>query len=134
MSKLLYSLESVVCKEIDRRKIHAFHCRCLRQILGIPHSYISHVSNSEVFLNAKSRSLYQILIERQLKFYASILKRPHNHVGPGNYITKTWQLKRVRARSCFEWTNVIRAYNSSIMIRHRVNKLQYFSGDFYICQ
>ena len=95
LSKLLYSLESVVCKEIDRRKINAFHCRCLRQILRIPHSYISHVSNTEVLHHAKSRPLYQILIQRQLKFYASILKHEPNdllrraHFAPGNYIPKT---------------------------------------------
>ena len=35
VSKLLYSLEGVVCKAVDRQRFNAFYCRCLRQMLRL---------------------------------------------------------------------------------------------------
>ena len=64
------------------------------------------------------------------------MKRAHNdllrraHFAPGNYIPKTWQLKRARGRPRFEWTNLMGADVSSILTQHGTDELQYFSGNF----
>ena len=48
LSKFLYGLQTVWLSKVLRRRIDGFHCSCLRQILGIPHSYVSRVTNVQV--------------------------------------------------------------------------------------
>ena len=47
-SKLLYAVASAWLTKGDRRRLDGFHVRCLRQILKIPPSFVSRVSNAKV--------------------------------------------------------------------------------------
>ena len=47
-SKVLYSLESLWLLKVDRARLDAFQCFCLRRILRIAPSFISRVSNVDV--------------------------------------------------------------------------------------
>ena len=63
-SKFLYSLESLWMLKADRSRIDSFQCRCLRQIAKIPHSFISRISNEEVFARTCQKRFSSILCNR----------------------------------------------------------------------
>ena len=65
LPKLLYNLESVWLLKVDRNRLDSFQTACLRQILKIPHSYVSRVSNVEVRARAGARPLSDDLLEKQ---------------------------------------------------------------------
>ena len=62
VSKLLFSLECEALRKADRSRLDAFHCRCLRRILKIPPSWISHVPNNIVLAAADSSPLCDRLV------------------------------------------------------------------------
>ena len=49
MSRLQYGLCTTLLVKSQRRRLDGFHARCLRRILGIPPSFLSRVSNANVF-------------------------------------------------------------------------------------
>ena len=57
VSRLMYSLHTAWLCKADLRKIDAFQARCLRSILGIPHSFISRVRNETVLQEAGTEKL-----------------------------------------------------------------------------
>ena len=57
LSRLLYGLQTLWLSKHLRQRIDGFHCMCLRQILGIPHSYISRIPNADVLKKAQERPL-----------------------------------------------------------------------------
>ena len=72
----MYSLDSVWLLRAERARLDAFHCRCLRRLLGIPCSYISRVTkvtNQEVLRRASSQPLSDVLASRQLALYTKIV-------------------------------------------------------------
>ena len=58
--------------ELSKRD--AFQARCLRTVLNIPHSYISHMTNASVLGQARQSRLSQILLERQLTLLGKIVR------------------------------------------------------------
>ena len=72
LSKLSYSLDSLWLLKQDRDRLDAFHCKCFRGILRIPHYFISRVSNVDVLDTAGSKPLSSILRERQVQLYRKI--------------------------------------------------------------
>ena len=60
--KLLYGLQTVWLSKQLRQRIDGFHCACLRQIYGIPHSYISRISNATVLEKASEIPLHRQLL------------------------------------------------------------------------
>ena len=101
LSKLLYSLDGICCKAVDRKKLNSFHCTCLRKIHKIPHSYISYVSNTSVLNYAWSKPLEDILLCRQLVFFGDIIASDHISLlrcaffAPNEFHPRTWNLNRV---------------------------------------
>ena len=73
---LLYGIQSLWLRKADARKLDAFHCRCLRQVLGIPRPYISHVTNEAVLKAAASVPLSSRILEQQLHDYAKVAQMP----------------------------------------------------------
>ena len=61
----------------DLRCLDAFHCRSLRNVLKIPSSYDSRISNEDVLRTAGVGRLSTMLQERQAKLYERITKMPH---------------------------------------------------------
>ena len=110
LSKLLYSLDSLWSLKADRCRLDAFHCRCLRRILGIPHSFISRISNTSVLDQAGAEPLSQVLAGRQTKLYQKIVA-----YGPaalvnrilcnGDGSPKNWARKRRRGRPRRQWAS-----------------------------
>ncbi|CAK0837824.1 unnamed protein product, partial [Prorocentrum cordatum] len=47
ITKLTYGIETLCLKRADQDKLDAFQEKCLRQVLGIPHSMVSRVTNAE---------------------------------------------------------------------------------------
>ena len=54
-SKLLYGLESASLTEAEYERLDSFQMKTLRKILGIKHSYHSHISNEVVMQRANQR-------------------------------------------------------------------------------
>ena len=78
MSKLLYCLHTSWLKTPELARLDAFHAKCLRRILGIPHSYVSRISNSTVLQSARARKLSTTLLERQLLLFAHVGRKGDN--------------------------------------------------------
>ena len=54
------------------RKSDAFQARCLRMILGIPHSFYARVPNTDVLSRAKTQKFPAMLLYRKLTFLHGI--------------------------------------------------------------
>ena len=80
LSKLLYNLHSLCLNIAEIRRLDAFHIRCLRRILKIPHSYISRVSNSTVLEKANVKTASGMLLERQLTWMGGLARQPDDNV------------------------------------------------------
>ena len=57
LSKLLYGLDGVQLNQCEKNRLDAFHCKYLRRISKVPHSYCSHVSNDHVLQVTNAQSL-----------------------------------------------------------------------------
>ena len=51
-SKVMYSLESLWLLKADKDRLDAFHCMCLNRILHVAPSFVSRVSNNDVYARA----------------------------------------------------------------------------------
>ena len=74
VSKLSFSLECEVLRKRDKDRLDAFHCRCLRRVLRIPPSWISHVPNNVVLAIANSKPLSSQVLFQQLMLFGKIAK------------------------------------------------------------
>jgi hypothetical protein len=83
-SKLLYGLESASLTKAEYERLNAFQIKALRKMLGIKHSYRSHVSNQTVMETANLRirlkggqtirKMSDKLKDRQVKFMAHMIR------------------------------------------------------------
>ena len=113
LSKLLYSLDSVWLLQAERLRLNAFHCRSLRRILGIPHSYISRVSNDEVLRRASATPLYDILASRQVALYNRIASSSaasfvREVLCNPDGTPRSWAANRRRGRPRQQWATEVR--------------------------
>ena len=110
LSKLLYSLHTLVLTKVQTRRLNAFQARCLRQICGIAPSYFSHVPNQEVLDSAGVKSLSTTLLQRQLYLFGSIARKPPGSIvrdvalEPESGQPKVWWSRRRRGRPPIAWT------------------------------
>ena len=56
MSKLIYGLNSLSLPHADKERIDALHFKELRQLLNLPHAYISRITNQLVLALANQRA------------------------------------------------------------------------------
>ena len=107
IQKLLYSLESTWLSAKIRKKLDGFWCSCLRQILGISHSFISRVSNNHILNHFDTVPLSSMLLERQLILYGKIARLPDDHptrlsiFQPGSFSPASYGVRR-RGRPRYE--------------------------------
>ena len=71
-SKVLYSLKSLWLLQADCQRLDTFHCKPLRRVMGIRHSYYSRVTTEEVLERAGCKPLSETLAVRQTTFYKKI--------------------------------------------------------------
>ena len=76
LSKLLFGLETAWLTKSEQQLLDTFHIRCLRNIHGISHSWISRVSNKYVLEKLASIPLSSLLLRRQLLFYGKLARLP----------------------------------------------------------
>jgi hypothetical protein len=113
LSKLLYCLHTTWLNVAERRKLDAFQAKCLRSIVGIPHSYISRVSNNTVLEKAGCRKLSSALLKRQLFYMTSIARKPDDDVlreclfQPSSFQLKQFPGKRKRGRPRACWATEV---------------------------
>ena len=65
-SQLLYCLHTAWLNKAALRKLDGFQARCLRKIPGVPHAYVSRISNLEVLGLAACKAYPKILLYKQL--------------------------------------------------------------------
>ena len=112
ISKLLYSLDTLWLLKADKRRLDSFHCKCVRKILGIRHSYVSRVSNAEVLTQAGERPLSDLLLDRQVKMYGKIaISGSHSLVRKvvcqADGTPKNWAAHRRRGRPRQQWAQEV---------------------------
>ena len=76
VSRLLYSLTPACLLTADRRRLDGFHCRCLRQILGVQPAFLSRVSNTSVLQMAARQPLSEVLLKRQVRLLDKVTNSP----------------------------------------------------------
>ena len=96
-------MESLWLLQADRARLDAFHCRCLRRILRIRHSFYSRVSKQEVLRRAWERPLSELLLQRQAAIYKRITQLTNeSHVKQlvcdCNGLPIVWATRRSRGR------------------------------------
>ena len=91
----------------------AFHCQCLRRVLGIQHPYISRVSNAEVLRHSSQVSAADLLLKRQFKLLGRVIRAPEKHplractfMAESNTPLTERFVRRV-GRPCTEWLKEI---------------------------
>ena len=72
ISKLMYGLSSAVLTKIERKRLDAFHARCLRKIIRVAPAYYSRVSNITVFERAKTKPASRLLLKQQLIYFGQL--------------------------------------------------------------
>ena len=113
LSRLLYCLHTAWLKKAGLQKLHAFQSMCLRQIQGIPHSYISRVSNAEVLRRAGEHPVSKTLLHRQLLLLARIAALPSEDVRrrcifQGDRLELLQAVPRKRGRPKQTWASEVR--------------------------
>ena len=113
LPKLLYHIDSIWLLQADKRRLDGFHARCLRIILSVPCSYVSRISNNDVFEKARLSLLSVILAGKQAKLYNAIADMPHGSLlrdltcEPGSREPRRWALKRRRGRPKQQWAECV---------------------------
>ena len=97
----------------QRRRVDGFYARCLRLLLGIPHSLNSRVSNKTVYDRASALPLTEQLAKRQLNLLGIVARspadsplRPNTFVGATLKPTITHYIRKV-ARPRINWTESV---------------------------
>ena len=76
VAKLMYCMHTVWLNKAELLKLDAFQARCLRKLAGIPHPYISRISNQVVLNTCGSTPLSSTLTYRQLLLMGKIATMP----------------------------------------------------------
>ena len=106
------SLECEALWKSDKNRIDAFHCRCLRRILKVAPSWISHVPNNVILAAADSKPLSERLIFQQLVLFGKIAKQSNDSfirqlTFEESSINPTRCVYRRRGRPRLAWQSVL---------------------------
>ena len=80
LSKLRYAVASAWLSKGDLRRLDGFHARCLRQMLHIPPSFISRVSNDKVRQAAGQEAFSKTARASQLKLLGQVIIDPNKRI------------------------------------------------------
>ena len=110
----------VACTGRQASQLSAFHARCLRRILDIPHSFNSHIPNSEVL--SRLGHSYSVMIKySRLMLFHKIAQLPSNNVmrtyvfGGGSMNLKEPNGKCSRGRPRKSWGAYIAKYATTML-------------------
>ena len=106
---MLYGLHTTWLTASQRRRLDGFQARCLRKILGIPPSFLSHIPNSTVLQAAETRALSTQLLEQQLALFGKAARSAEGSTlrdaffAPGGYTLRSRMHVRRRGRPKQTW-------------------------------
>ena len=109
----MHRLHTAWLHQTELRKLDALQASCLRQILHVPHFFISHITNTEVWRRACCAKLSAILQYRQLLLLGNIACLPHDDVQrrcvfqSASFELKLPALPRRRGHSRHTWNNEV---------------------------
>ena len=115
VSKLLYGLEVYCLKAYEKQRVDGLHVACLRKILRIPHSMISHVTNKTVLQTAREKPLSKKILVRQITLFGCIASLRDDSLmrttifNPGSCVPKLFEGKRCRGRPPITWSSALSA-------------------------
>ena len=75
-SKVMYALDSLWLLKADKKRLDGFQCACLRKCLRIAPSYVSRISNAEVYARSNVVRYSTLLEHRQKELYQNIQLLP----------------------------------------------------------
>ena len=107
-SKVMYALDSAWLLKADRTRLDAFQCACLRQILKIPPSFVSRITNVEVLSRCSQIKFSTLLQSRQIRLYRRIQTMPLESIMRKLVCDvvgrpKNWNDARKSGRPCQRW-------------------------------
>ena len=73
LSKLRYGISSAWLLKADLRRLDGFQARCLRVLMGVPHPYMSRISNERVRTMAGQEAFSKTVHQLQVKLLDDIL-------------------------------------------------------------
>ena len=120
LSLLMYGLHVSWLNQAERSRLDGFHCKCIRRIFNIPHSFISRVSNAEVLAIAKVCPLHHTLLKHQLLMYGKIALRPDSDpirsfvMLPSSSEPLQSTIKRRRGRPLTTWMDQVHKHVAAI--------------------
>ena len=108
----MYSLESLWLLKADKDRLDAFHCMCLRRILHVAPSFVSRVSNNDVYTRAHQSRYSDVLGSRQKRLFEKIQTMPVESVIRSLVCTldgqpKSWFRRRSRGRPQQRWATSV---------------------------
>ena len=113
VSKLTYGLSTLWLVLSQRRRLDGFYARALRRIFRIPASFVSRVSNQQVFQKAGVKPLSEQLLHRQLLLLGKCARAPvGDHLRANVFIDDSTQpcvghyIRRV-GRPRQDWTSEV---------------------------
>ena len=106
------SLECEALRQNDKDRLNAFLCKCLRRILKIPPSRISHFPNNVVLAAANTKPLVDNLLFQQLVLFGKITKLTDTDFSrqltfEPSYINPSKCMFRRRGRPRLAWQSVL---------------------------
>ena len=122
VSKLLYGLQVAWLTKTQRVRLDGFHARCVRKIVGVPHSFWSRISNADVLEKIHARPLSLQLLEQQLLLFGKIFRRPDEDImrqmvfNPGCETLRTSRIGRARGRPRLSWSTEV--YKQATLLNH----------------
>ena len=114
VSRLAYGLQSACLNKAARNRLDGFQARCLRQILRIPSSYISRITNATVVERAQALKVSSRILQQQMLYFGGVARRSSDDpvraaiFQPGSSETVPPPNNRKRGRPRMSWTPAIR--------------------------
>ena len=104
VSILLYGSETWKIYAAEKKKLNAFHTRCLRKILGI--KWQDKIRNEEVMRRTNEREMMKIITERRLRWFGHVVRMKESRV-PKKVLEWKPEGKRNRGRQKLTWREQI---------------------------
>ena len=104
LSTLLYGAETWTTHVCHEKRLNAYHLRCLRRIMGI--NWWDKVTNEEVLKRAGSRSLFQSLKTRRMRWLGHLRRMPDGRLPKDILFSELRHGRRGRARPLLRFKDV----------------------------
>ena len=105
-SLVLYGLITSWLNAWQRRQLDGFQARCLRDVLRIPHAYVSRISDATVLSRSGQKRLTTQLCRQQLLLMGKVARTPNDDIrnfSPGTLQPITHSIKRRVGLPHAEW-------------------------------